>query len=512
MIKNYQNPIRRGMYPDPSIVRVGDTYYLANSTFEYYPGIAMAKSTDLLNWTSLTGVIQHPSQADLSQAKSNEGIFAVSLRYHDGHFYVITTNFAEFKTFLIRGTLTADGQNITWDQTRVEIDIAGIDPDIYFEAGHSYVQFTGYLDDQGTKGIQQVEINLTTGKVLRGPELLSYGAGGRDVEGPHIIKKDDWYYLLLAEGGTGVGHMITMLRSRSLWGPFTTEPGINPLFTNRDRANEPLQNIGHADLFQDPQHNWWLTCLGTQPANVDFKQITNIGRETLLYPVTWDQAWPVIYQGVPTKTVDLSQFPKHAATLTQPQVLTDWTDDFDETTLSPDWLTLRGPLDDLQLNAGQLTLPGKNRRFNDLGTPAFIGIRQAEATETFTLTVDPSTTLGTGKLGLASLINADHYAAILINATDDHQYQVFRQQQIADVQVHDLLGTLTELPTTFTLTNEPADKIFTVKTANQSLSFKTSALHLSNEGIAALNTGDIQGAYALGNAKLVLTKATRSAQ
>jgi len=218
----------------------------------------------------------------------------------------------------------------------------------------------------------------------------------------------------------------------------------------------------------------------------------------------------VIYQGVPTKTVDLSQFPKHAATLTQPQTLTDWTDDFDETTLSPDWLTLRGPLADLQLNAGQLTLPGKDCRFNDLGTPAFIGIRQAEATETFTLTVDPSTTLGTGQLGLASLINADHYAAILINATDDHHYQVFRQQQIADVQVHDLLGTLTELPTTFTLTNAPADKLFTVKTATQSLSFKTSALHLSNEGIAALNTGDIQGAYVLGNAKLVLTKATRS--
>ena len=113
MINQYQNPIIRGMHPDPSVVRVGDHYYLANSTFEYYPGITVMVSDDLLNWRTLGGVATVPEQADLRTAKSNEGIFAANIRYHDGYFYVITTNFAEFKTFIIRGKLAEDGSRLT---------------------------------------------------------------------------------------------------------------------------------------------------------------------------------------------------------------------------------------------------------------------------------------------------------------------------------------------------------------------------------------------------------------
>ena len=160
MINQYQNPIIRGMHPDPSVVRVGDHYYLANSTFEYYPGITVMVSDDLLNWRTLGGVATVPEQADLRNAKSNEGIFAANIRYHDGYFYVITTNFAEFKTFIIRGKLAEDGQQIDWEKSRTEVDVPGIDPDLYFEDGHTYVQFTGYIDKKGTKAIRQVEINF----------------------------------------------------------------------------------------------------------------------------------------------------------------------------------------------------------------------------------------------------------------------------------------------------------------------------------------------------------------
>lgn len=245
-------------------------------------------------------MITKKSQADLTQAKSNEGIFAVCIRYFNNAFYVITTNFAEFKSFIIRGVLTDTGE-IHWDDERITLNIQGIDPDLYFENGRTYVEFTGYIDDKGTKAIQQAEINLIDGSILHGPKVISYGTGGRDIEGPHIIKKDHTYYLLTAEGGTGIGHMITIFKSSSLWGPFNDSEQINPLFTNRDRANEPLQNIGHADLFQDQQQNWWLTCLGTRPANVGFTQITNLGRETLLYPVNWDSTWPKVYTGCLTK-------------------------------------------------------------------------------------------------------------------------------------------------------------------------------------------------------------------
>ena len=255
-VTHYQNPILRGMYPDPSIVRVNDTYYMANSTFEYYPGITISKSTDLLNWEQLDSVVTTPTQADLRNSKACYGIFAVCIRYHNNHFYVITTNFAEFKSFIIRGSFNTDKSAIVWEKNRINVDIFGIDPDIYFEDERTYVQFTGYIDDKGTKAIQQIEINLENGKIIRGPEVISLGTGGRDVEGPHILHEKGYYYLLVAEGGTGLGHNITMLRSNSLWGPFDQEAPQNPIFTNRDRASEPLQNIGHADFFQDTAGNW----------------------------------------------------------------------------------------------------------------------------------------------------------------------------------------------------------------------------------------------------------------
>ena len=250
-MKSYTNPILRGMRPDPSIVRVENYYYIVNSTFEYYPGISLARSSDLMNWETLPSIATEHSQADLTKAKSNEGIFAVCIRYHEGKFYVITTNFAEFKTFIITGKL--DNDKIIWDKQRINIDVNGIDPDIFFENGHTFVQYTGYLES-GQKALQQVEIDLTSGKVLKGPKILTYGTGGRDVEGPHIIKNKGYYYLLAAEGGTGLGHMITIFRSKDIWGPFESCPN-NPIFTNRDRADEPLQNIGHGDLFQDNKSN-----------------------------------------------------------------------------------------------------------------------------------------------------------------------------------------------------------------------------------------------------------------
>ncbi|MFR3686392.1 MAG: glycoside hydrolase family 43 protein, partial [Enterococcus sp.] len=343
MVETYHNPILRGMYPDPSIVLVKDTYYMVNSTFEYYPGIALSKSTDLLNWTKLPGIIVTTEQADLTKAKSNEGIFAVCIRFFNDHFYVITTNFAEFKNFIIKGKLNENGE-ILWDQQRIEIDIMGIDPDLYHENGRTYVTFTGYIDDKGTKAIQQAEIELATGAILRGPEVISLGTGGRDVEGPHMIKRENTYYLLAAEGGTGVGHMITMFKSDNLWGPFEDHSTVNPIFTNRDRANEPLQNIGHADLFQDTKGNWWLTCLGTRPSTIDFKQITNMGRETLLYPVNWEKEWPEINQGIPSEVVDMKQFPKHQKVLVNEQKFLSFVDKFNQPTLNPEWLSLRDSL------------------------------------------------------------------------------------------------------------------------------------------------------------------------
>lgn len=506
---HYQNPILRGMYPDPSIVLVEDTFYMVNSTFEYYPGIALSRSKDLLNWEKLPGIAQTPKQADLRHSKSNEGIFAVCIRYHDGHFYVITTNFAEFKNFIIKGHLSEDKSTILWEDQRVEVDIFGIDPDLYFEDGRTYVQFTGYIEG-GQKAIQQVEINLKSGDILRGPEVLSFGTGGRDVEGPHILRQKGAYYLLAAEGGTGQGHMITMFKGDTLWGPYSPAPS-NPLFTNRDRAEEPIQNIGHADLFQDPKGNWWLTCLGTRPATIDHIQITNIGRETLLYPVDWSGTWPIIYTGTPSQEVDLTDFPAHATTL-QPQELPSFVDRFETDQLHPEWISLRDQLDDrLRLEAGKLTLTGSDLTLSDLGTPSFLGLRQTEHEEVLKVTLDKENTqLTDGAAGLATVINNEHYAALLLEQDGDH-YQVQKVIQVLDLHVKETLATLTELPDQLILRNTKESKEFALTTKGEIIHFTTRAQHFSNEALAALNTGDMQGLYALGKAQLAVTNVERTA-
>lgn len=508
MVTNYQNPILRGMHPDPSIVLVDDTYYLVNSTFEYYPGISISKSDDLLNWTKLPSVITTKEQADLSQAKSNEGIFAVCVRHFNDHFYVITTNFAEFKNFIIKGSLTPAGE-IVWENQRVEIDIMGVDPDLYHEDGRTYVTYTGYIDDKGTKAIQQAEINLETGKILRGPEVISYGTGGRDVEGPHIIKRDKDYYLLAAEGGTGIGHMITMFKADNLWGPFDDSGDVNPLFTNRDRAVEPLQNIGHADLFQDTAGNWWLTCLGTRPASVGFKQITNLGRETLLYPVIWEKEWPEIYNGIPTKNVDLTNFPEHQKTLIKEQKISTFSDNFEASTLNPEWLTLRDELgDDLLLQESKLILKGRETTIEQEGIPSLLAIRQTEHAEKFVVKVDPATSISLGRIGIVSLINNDHFAGILV-AKNKENYTVYRYQKVADLVLEEILGELAALPLQFELHNQPATKIFYVTDSKKAFSFETSSLLFSNEAIAALNTGDMQGIYSVDGAEFVVNSVIR---
>lgn len=508
MVKSYQNPIIRGMHPDPSVVRVNDTYYLANSTFEYYPGVTVMTSKDLLNWKTMGGVATVPEQADLRKSKSNEGIFAANIRYHDGYFYVITTNFAEFKTFIIRGKLNSDGM-IEWEKSRVEIDVPGIDPDIYFEDGRTYVQFTGYIDDKGTKAIRQVEIDLATGKILDGLKILTYGTGGRDVEGPHILKKDGWYYLLVAEGGTGEGHMITIFRGKELWGPYESNPD-NPIFTNRDRANEAIQNVGHGDLFTDPDGNWWLVCLGTRPASVGFKQITNLGRETLLYPVEWKKGWPVINNGVPTEKVDLTDFPQHAVTLSNEQKINNFVDDFSEDKLHPEWLTLRNDLgENLAIANNSLILKGNELTISDLSTASFVGLRQTEHEETFEVKLnDEKSQLNGGSFGIASLIDAENHAALMIQKSENG-FDVYRDQQIADIKLNEKIGHLDKTPTSFKLVNTKETKVFSVSDGEKEVSFTTDAIHLSNQAIAALNTGDIEGLYARNEAVMAIDEVRR---
>lgn len=280
----YQNPIISGFYPDPSICKKDGIYYLVNSSFEYFPGVPIFKSTDLVNWRQVGNCLTRKSQLDLKGVRCSGGIFAPTIRYYNGLFYMITTCVSDkgLKNFYV---YTDDPEN-EWSEP-VYIEIEGIDPSLFWEDGRCFVQYSG------NGNIFQVEIEMETGNIIEGPNTITKGCGGRDTEGPHMWKKDGFYYLMLAEGGTREGHMVTMMRGNSVWGPFEPSP-YNPVVSNKDKAREPLQCIGHADFICDEDNNSYLVTLGTR----HYKHRTILGRETMLTPAYWtEDGWLIVENG-----------------------------------------------------------------------------------------------------------------------------------------------------------------------------------------------------------------------
>lgn len=281
--QGFKNPILPGFHADPSICRVGDDFYLVNSTFQYFPGVPVFHSKDLVNWEQIGNCLTRPSQVDLKETDGNSGIYAPTIRYNNGRFYMVTTVFPSRRHFYV-WTDHPDGE---WSEPIViDFAIGSCDPTLYFEDGKCY-----FLWKEGD--IKICEIDVETGKQLGEIHHLGTGLGGRYPEGPHIYKKDGYYYLLLAEGGTEHGHHVNILRSRSLFGPYESNPA-NPILShfNMKMQNSPIQGLGHADLVQATDSTWWMICLGYRTSG--YLQHV-MGRETMLAPVTWEKGgWPVV--------------------------------------------------------------------------------------------------------------------------------------------------------------------------------------------------------------------------
>ena len=203
--QGYQNPVIPGFHPDPSICRAGDDFYLVNSSFQYFPGVPLFHSKDLINWEQIGHCLTRPSQLPLHDAGPWGGIYAPTIRYNSGTFYMITTNVSDKGNFLVH---TTDPRG-EWSEP-VWLKQGGIDPSLYFEDGKCYL-----VSNPGV-GIYLCEINPKTGEQLNESKRIWNGTGGRHPEGPHIYKKDGWYYLLISEGGTEYGHKVTIARSRDI--------------------------------------------------------------------------------------------------------------------------------------------------------------------------------------------------------------------------------------------------------------------------------------------------------
>ena len=361
--QGYTNPVVKGFNPDPSVCRVGEDYYLVTSSFQYYPGVPLYHSKDLVNWEQIGHVLTRESQLYLKGANANGGIYAPTIRYHNGKFYMITTNVSTVGNFIV----TTEDIRGEWSDP-IPVNVGGIDPSIFWdEDGKCW--YTGSADG----GILLCEINPDTGEVLSTPKRVWDGTGGRWPEAPHIYKKDGWYYLMIAEGGTEFGHTETIARSRYIDGPYTAAPH-NPILAHYKAATQdnPIQGTGHADLVQAHDGSWWLVCLAFRTQSGMHHLL---GRETFLAPVRWDEgAWPVV-----NATGDIAINMNVPTLPLKPYEAKPARNEF-ESELGPEWSWVRNPdLADYKVADGKLRINGSATGTDEAETsPSFVCYRQQD--------------------------------------------------------------------------------------------------------------------------------------
>ncbi|GAP84501.1 putative xylosidase arabinosidase protein [Rosellinia necatrix] len=285
---SYYNPVLPGWHSDPSCAQVDGTFYCVTSTFISFPGLPVYASRDLRNWKLVSHAWHRESQlpgASANTTGQQQGMYAATLRHRDGLFYVICEYLGDRGGDGNLGVVFMSPDPFdepAWSDP-VTFRTSLIDPDLFWDDdGRTYV---------ATQGVVLQEIDLATGELSQPPVSLWNGTGGVWPEGPHLYKKDGWYYLMIAEGGTETNHSITIARSRALKGPYEAYEH-NPILTNRG-TDEYFQTVGHGDLFQDAAGNWWGMCLATRSGPA--WEVYPMGREAVLFPVTWDEgAWPVL--------------------------------------------------------------------------------------------------------------------------------------------------------------------------------------------------------------------------
>ncbi|MEV7608561.1 glycoside hydrolase family 43 protein [Microbacterium sp. NPDC089320] len=284
-------PIIPGFHPDPSICRVGDTYYIATSSFEYSPGVPIHRSADLLHWELVGNALDRDSQLRPSAGAKDSGIYAPTLRHHDGRFWLTTTDTSRpFDGQLIVHAASAEGP---WSEPAFVPAAVGIDPDLVWdEEGTAHLSWRSFHPD--LDGIASLPIDPMTGEARGEARLLWAGTGLPHIEAPHLYRIDGWWYLMVAEGGTERGHVVSIARSRTIHGEYEACPA-NPILTHRSTAH-PVQNTGHADLVENPDGSWSVVYLGVRPRGKTPAFHVN-GRETFLAGVDWVDGWPRIDEG-----------------------------------------------------------------------------------------------------------------------------------------------------------------------------------------------------------------------
>ena len=371
------NPILTGCYPDPSICRVGSDYYLVTSTFEYFPGLPVFHSTDLTTWTQLGHALDRTDQLDLSTVPSSGGLFAPTIRHHDGIWYLVCT--------LVGGegrqgnfVLTTRDPAGAWSDPIWLDDARGIDPSLFFDEDRVWLCGTRLSEtplwhDQTEVWLR--ELDPHTLAPIGDEHLLWHGAliGAVWAEGPHLYRRGEWYYLLASEGGTEFNHALSIARSREVTGPYEGF-AANPVLTHRNLGlNHPVVAVGHADLVETPDGEWFAVLLASRPYGGYF---ANLGRETFAVEVEWQNDWPVFAPGI-------GQIVASASPAEEPRMPPHlhWTQ---LRTADPTFAAL-------DVDRETVTLRASTFGLDTVGTPSFLGVRQRHRDFSFAATVDSTT-------------------------------------------------------------------------------------------------------------------------
>ena len=369
----YQNPILPGYHPDPSICRVGEDYYLVNSTFEWFPGIPVYHSKDLVNWRLIGHGLHRRDQLKLQEGLGDYmGIFAVTIRYHEGTFYLITTCVQCEKGGNFY--LSAENPAGPWSDP-VWLDTPGIDPSLMWDDdGKSYYVGHGNLKEKqewpDQQGVWLQEIDLAAQKMVGKRVQLTHGHANNAVwsEGPHLYKINGKYLLMLAEGGTGYHHSTTVHHSNSVFGPYVADQ-VNPVLTHRHLGKGyPIHSVGHTDIVETQNGEWWGVMLGKRFVD----GYTLLARETFLSPVTFEGNTPIFNWGVGKVLIENKRpnlpwtpFPKRPAR-----------DHFDGSQLDLAWNMLRTPQSDwYSLKGSRLQLKLRPQTLSQLTNPSLIARR-----------------------------------------------------------------------------------------------------------------------------------------
>ncbi len=420
-ISTYLNPIIPGFHPDPSICRRGEDFFLVTSSFEFFPGVPLFHSQDLVNWRQIGHCLTRESQLPLVKGNwhCSIGIFAPTIRCHQGRFYMVTTNIGNGGNFFV----WTDDPFGEWSEPVWIAKAPGSGP-LNFENDPSLL-----FDDDGTVYLtthrnEQCTLDIETGERTSEVKTVWEGTGGGNLEAPHLYHIGEFYYLMAAEGGTERRHRVTIARSPSPWGPFQPCPH-NPILSNWHRRDTILQATGHGDLVDDAHGNWWMVFLAIRDMPTGSPRTHHLGRETCLAPVEWVDGWPVV-NGNGTADIEMR------GPLPLPEKPLDHQPgaDFPAPASDPAWTFLRNPVRENYSRTerlGWLALRPSPVTLDDVASPTWIGKRQQHPSCEATTLLD--FTSGAGEeAGLTVFMNHRHHCEIALRGEKEQARILVRRR------------------------------------------------------------------------------------